>query len=74
MIKRMLCEVQTPFSFVATCHSSEDVKIYQKVFFYKYFFLFSPSLHIIHSVLNTSVKVSGSGHHYLPRKMSLKLC
>ena len=34
-------------------------------------FLFSFFLHTIHSVLNTSVKVSGGGHHYLPRKTSL---
>ena len=34
---------------------------------------FSP-LHTIPSVLNTSVKVSGGAHHYLPRKTSLKLC
>ena len=27
---RGLCEVQMPFHFVATCHSGEDVKIYQK--------------------------------------------
>ena len=47
----------------------------------KYFFtttapplsFFSPSLHTKHSVLNTSVKVSGGGHHYLPRKTSWKL-
>ena len=27
---KMLCEVQTPFSFIATRHSGEEVKIYQK--------------------------------------------
>ena len=31
-------------------------------------------LHTIHSVLNTSVKVSSGAHHYLPRKTFLKLC
>ena len=25
---RVLCEVQMPFSFIATRHSGEDVKIY----------------------------------------------
>ena len=30
---------------------------------------FSLSLHTIHSVLNTSVKVSGGAHHYLSRKL-----
>ena len=34
---------------------------------------FSLSLHTIHSVLNTAVKVSDGAHHYLPRKTSLKL-
>ena len=33
-------------------------------------FFFSPSLHTIHSVPNTSVKVLGGENHYLPRKMS----
>ena len=38
-------------------------------------FLFSLFFPItIHSVVNTSVKVSGSAHHYIPRKTSLKLC
>ena len=46
------------------------------VFLYSYcsssfFFLTFPMT--IHSVLNTSVKVSGDAHHYLPRKTSLKL-
>ena len=27
---REFCEVQTPFSFVATRHSSKDVKFYKK--------------------------------------------
>ena len=31
-------------------------------------------LHTIYNVLNTSVKLSGGAHHYLPRKTSLKLC
>ena len=35
---------------------------------------FSLFLHTIHSVLNTYVKVSGSAHHYLLHKTSLKLC
>ena len=37
-------------------------------------FLFYLSLHTIHSVLNTSVKVSGGAHHYLPLETSFKLC
>ena len=36
-------------------------------------FFYEVVLHAIHSVLNKSVRVSG-GHHYLPRKKSLKLC
>ena len=35
-------------------------------------FLFTLFLYI-HSVLNTSVKVSGGAHHYLSRKTSLNL-
>ena len=31
-------------------------------------------VHTIHSVLNTSVKVSGSAHHYVPDEASCKLC
>ena len=57
-------------------HYCEDVKCYQYFFtttapllYYKY-----EVIHTIHSVLNTSVKVSGGAHHYLPRKTSLKLC
>ena len=37
------------------------------------FFFFSFPTYYTYSVLNTSVKVSGGGHHYLPRKTSLKL-
>ena len=45
------------------------------VFLYNYcstsfFFLSFPMT--IHGVLNTSVKVSGGAHHYLPHRTSLK--
>ena len=48
-----------------------------RIFVYSYcstsfFFLSFPMT--IHNVFNTSVKVSGGAHPYLPRKTSLKLC
>ena len=47
------------------------------VFLYSYCsssFFFLSFYMTIYSVLNTSVKVLGGAHHYLPRKTSLKLC
>ena len=50
------------------------------VFFWYFYTTTAPHLyykyevvHTIHSLLNTSVKVSDGAHHYLSRKTSLKL-